>query len=171
MIVFDASTLILLAKLDLLQTVASKSALLIPQQVKKEALARPELYDAQLIQRMITTSKLRVSNEISIASCRSLQGQFNLDIGEAAALLLAKKHGAAVAIDDGAGIKTAKIMGLPFLNAMRFLVECYNRGSMDRKMALAKLDTLSKIGRYDARILQDARDILGRGDLHARDES
>jgi predicted nucleic acid-binding protein len=160
MIVFDTSTLVLLAKLDLLQIVADNNELWIPQQVKREALAKPELYDARLIQGMIAAGSLRVSGEISVAGCRSLQGQFNLDIGEAAALLLAKKRGAAIAIDDGAAIKTAKIMGLPFLTAVRFLVEFYDRGRIDQKTALAKLDTLAKVGRYDARILGDVRSLL-----------
>lgn len=160
MIVFDTSTLVLLAKLDLLQIVTENKDLLVPQQVKKEALARPELYDARLIQRMIAAGRLRVSNEISAARCRSFQGQFNLDIGEAAALLLAKKRSAAVAIDDGAAIKTAKVMGLPFLTTARFLVELYDRGRIDQKTALAKLDALAKVGRYDLRILEDIRDSL-----------
>ena len=160
MIVFDTSTLVLLAKLDLLQIVTDSNEVLIPQQVKREALAKPELYDARLIQRLITARSLRVSSEISVAGCRSLQGQFNLDRGEAAAILLAKKRGAALAIDDGAGIKTAKVMGLPFLTAVRFLMEFYDRGRIDQKTALAKLDALAKVGRYDVRILKDVRDIF-----------
>lgn len=160
MIVFDTSTLVLLAKLDLLEIVANSNELWIPQRVKREALVKPELYDAQLIQRMITGGSIRVSTEISVAGCRSLQKQFNLDIGEAAALLLAKKRSAAIAIDDGAAIKTAKILGIPFLTAARFLVEFYDRGRIDQKTALAKLDTLAKVGRYDARILEDVRSLL-----------
>ena len=69
-IVFDASTLILLAKVDLLQIMARKVEIHIPRVVENEALAKPDLYDAQLIARMIEEGVIRVSDAVASVGIR-----------------------------------------------------------------------------------------------------
>ena len=64
-VVFDASTLILLAKVDLLQIVAQKVEIRIPRVVESEAMAKPDLYDAHLIGRMIKEGAIRISESQS----------------------------------------------------------------------------------------------------------
>ena len=80
-IVFDSSTLILLAKVDLLQGVAEKMNIVIPRQVKEEALAKPQVYDAQLIDRMIKDGKIEVPEEASTANTKAIREQFRIDVG------------------------------------------------------------------------------------------
>ncbi len=49
-------------------------------------------------------------------------------------------------------------MGVSFFTAIHVLLELYEKGRMNKKTALAKLDVLEKIGRYNAQILSDARE-------------
>jgi len=156
-IVFDASTLILLAKVDLLQGVAEKMNIVIPRQVKEEALAKPQLYDAQLIDRMIKDGKIEVPEEVSAANTKTIREQFRIDVGEAAALFLAKEKGWILGIDDGPGIRAAKILGVPFVTAIHVLTGFYEQGYINSQSAMAKLESLEQWGRYHVQIIEDAR--------------
>ena len=157
MIVLDASTLILLAKSDLLPLLAEKTQIQIPPEVRQEALARRELYDARMIDGMLRAGKIQVSTAARPDRRRQIQADFGLEAGEAAALLLAKENDQPLGTDDGPAIKAAKIMGIPFFTALHVLLELHEKGRMDGKAALVKLDMLQKAGRYSSQILEDAR--------------
>ncbi len=155
-VAFDASTLILMAKVDLLQIVAGKVEIHIPRVVENEALAKPELYDAQLIARMIKEGAIRVSEVGASVDLKTIQKQFRLAEGESAALWMAKDNQCALAIDDGPGIRAAKIMGIPFVTAIQVLVGLSEEGHIDKPSAIAKLDSLAVWGRYSAQLVGDA---------------
>ncbi len=157
MIVLDASTLILLAKSDLLPLSTEKTQIKIPPEVQQEALARRELYDARMIEEMLRTGKIQVSKSPRLDQRKQIQLDFGLEAGEAAALLLAKENNQSLGTDDGPAIKAAKVMGIPFFTAIHVLLGLYEKGRMDEKAALAKLDILQKVGRYGIQILEDAR--------------
>ena len=157
MIVLDTSTLVLLAKSDLLSLLAERTPLLIPDQVRREAVVKPELYDAQMIARMVDSHTIKVVRAAWTRQHQRLQGDFDLGLGEAAALLLAQRRRAVLGTDDGPAIKAAKVLGVPFVTAIHILVELYQKGRIDRAMALAKLERLQRMGRYSAQIVEDAR--------------
>ena len=156
-IVFDSSTLILLAKVGLLQGVTEKMNIIIPRQVKEETLAKPQVDDAQLIDRMIKDGKIDVSEEAPPASTKAIREQFRIDVGETAALFLAKEKGSVLGIDDGPGIRAAKILGVPFVTAIHVLTGFCEQGCINSQSAMAKLESLEKWGRYHVQIIEDAR--------------
>jgi predicted nucleic acid-binding protein len=155
--VLDASTLILLAKSDLLLLLAENTQINIPEEVQQEALARRGSYDALMIEEMIRSGKILVSKSVGTDRRKRVQADFGLEAGEAAALVLAKESDQALGTDDGPAIKAAKIMRIPFFTAVHVLLELHEKGRINGKAALAKLDTLQKVGRYSAQILEDAR--------------
>ncbi len=157
MIILDSSTLILLAKTDLLQLLTVKTLVTIPVEVRDEVLAKPTLYDAKLISRLLHSRHIQVSKQTDAPQREQLQKDFNLGKGEAAALLLAKISKIPLGIDDGPGIKAAKIMGVPFFTAIRVLIELFKKGKISFKMANFKLKKLENAGRYNIQILEDAR--------------
>ena len=57
--IFDSSTLILLAKIDLLRESAEDISIIIPQKVKEECLLKDSL-DALLIRTLIAEGKIKV---------------------------------------------------------------------------------------------------------------
>ncbi len=164
MLILDTSTLILLAKADLLSLLIEKTRVWIPEEVRVEAVAKPQRYDAQLIAELVRAGSIRVATlDTRDRQRRQLEGDFNLGPGEAAALLLAKARGVPLGTDDGPAIKAAKILGVPFLTAIHVLTELHARGRLNRKAAIAKLDALQQVGRYSARIVEDARRQLPMG--------
>jgi len=87
-----------------------------------------------------------------------LMKDFGLDRGEAEAVVLALEKGAqAVATDDGQAIKACKLLKLPFVTAIALLLRAREKGLLGKEQALLKLEKLSEVGRYSARIIQDAR--------------
>ena len=156
-VVFDTSTLILLAKVDLLQGLAEKANIIIPRQVKEEALAKPQVYDAQLIDRMLKDGSIKTAHEVPAAGIKAIRDQFRIDTGEAAALFLAKKRNWTLGIDDGPGIRAAKILGVSFVTAIHVLTGFYEQGYINSRSAVAKLEALEMWGRYNVQIIEDAR--------------
>lgn len=162
-IVLDASTLILLAKIDLLQIVAQKADVIIPRIVEREALFKPDAYDAQLVARMIAEGTIRVLSDGPAAALKMLQKQFRLAEGEAAALWMAKDKQGVIGIDDGPGIRAAKVLEVPFATAIQILVALSEHGYLEQSSALAKLDSLALWGRYNAPWISDARQKIKKG--------
>lgn len=162
MIVVDTSTLILLAKTDLLPLLAEKTRLLIPEQVRREALAKPKLYDARVIADMLRTGTIQLVKDPNVKRCRRIQEDFALEAGEAAALLVAREKRLPLGADDGPTIKAAKLLGVPFVTAIHVLVELREKGRIDTDTALAKLERLQQVGRYSVQILEDARKRIQR---------
>ena len=156
MLVLDTSTLVLLAKSDLLPLLAQRTRLVIPEEVVRDALAKPQLYDAQVIARLLSTGKMHAVKRAHGSHRKRIEADFTLGPGEAAALLLAKENACPIGTDDGPAIKAAKIAGVPFVTAVHVLMGLYENGRIDREVALAKLDRLQHVGRYNVHILDDA---------------
>ena len=153
--VFDSSTLILLAKIDLLREVTDNVAIIIPVKVKEECLLK-DSPDAMLIKTLIKEEKIKVEKAGNQEAVKRLQSDFKIETAEAQALLLAKKLGCPVAADDGPAIKACKVMGIRFATAIHFLLDLKEKGQLDRPMALEKLDRLAGYGRYARKIIEDA---------------
>ena len=157
-IILDASTLILLAKTDLLQIWVSSVHALIPEVVRREATVKPDVYDAQLIARLVKDGKIHVERDRSFHEfAKGIEKQFRLGAGESAALALAKEKQCALATDDGVAIKAAKILEIPFITTLHILAVLCDEGRLDARTALAKLDLLETFGRYGALLIDDVR--------------
>jgi len=155
MIIFDSSTLILLAKIELLRQIVSHFEVIITKEVEKES-TRKECFDAKLIARLIKEKNIKVEGVTSQKSKEKLRKDFNIEMGEASALLLAKIKDCPLATDDGPTIKACKIMNVKFVTAIHFLIKEYESKLLNMDIALIKLEKLKKYGRYNLRIIEDA---------------
>jgi predicted nucleic acid-binding protein len=160
MIVFDASTLILIAKVELLDLfLASVSVpVAIPAEVEKECCGSKKALDAVIIQRALDESRIKtvvVKNRRLVAK---LQADFSLGRGEAEAIALALSEEAeVVGIDDKNGINACKLLGVAFTTAVGILIRSREKGLLEETDALEKLSSLAKHGRYKDSIIEDAR--------------
>ena len=160
MIVFDASTLILIAKVELLDLfLASVSVpVAIPAEVEKECCGSKKALDAVIIQRAPDESRIKtvvVKNRRLVAK---LQADFSLGRGEAEAIALALSEEAeVVGIDDKNGINACKLLGVAFTTAVGILIRSREKGLLEETDALEKLSSLAKHGRYKDSIIEDAR--------------
>ncbi len=160
MLVFDSSTLILLAKADLIDEFLSdyKRKILIPDQVEKESCTSKKSFDAQLIKKRIEEKRIKVVKITNTRLRTRLMQDFRISSGEAEALVLAiEKNADIVATDDRNAIKACKLLKLKFTSAIAILVYLSENGKIDREKAESSLNALIKYGRYNEDIIRKAK--------------
>lgn len=160
MIAFDASTLILLAKIELLRLVVEAAEVVIPAGVETESTQK-DTFDAGLVRALIQDGRIKIETVKAPERVKQIMKDFHLEEGEAQALDLARTKRATLATDDGLAIKGCKVLGVEFVTAIHFLIRAYERGAIGKEMTFAKLEKLKRYGRYDLRIIEDARNRLG----------
>jgi len=159
MFVFDASTLILIAKAELLDLfLAHAPAVVIPNEVFKECCGAKKTVDAAIIQKAVDEGLIATAAVRNRLLVTKLQSDFSLGRGEAEAISLALNEKAQlIGIDDKNGIDACKVLNVPFVTAAGILVRCLERGLLERGEALSRLALLARHGRYKDSILDDAR--------------
>lgn len=161
MIIFDASTLILLAKVGLLRDLTSRVEIGIPPQIKGECI-RGATTDARLIEQLVEQDNISILkvDEEGTGEAKRLKEEFSIG-EEAYALQLAREEGYLFATDDKAAIKACKVFGVEFTTAIDFLIRVYEREELGKEMAREKLAQLEKYGRYSSSIIEYAKGKLG----------
>ncbi len=165
MIIFDASTLILLTKIDLLELFISdfQGRVVIPKKVGLEVCVEGR-EETPLTDNLIKTGKIDVQTAKNPGQKRKLIHDFNIDEGEAEALLLAIQSGAKIiATDDRNAIRASKLLKIDFVTAIGFLIRAFEKKLIDRDEALSKLHKLQLIARYSNAILEDAKNKIKGG--------
>jgi predicted nucleic acid-binding protein len=160
MIIFDSSTLILIARIDLLDPflAGADSRVAIPTEVARECCGVKRTLDALMIQKALEESRIQVVAVKNHKLIAKLQVDFNMGRGEAEAIALAVKEKAQLlGIDDKNGINASKLLGIPFTTAVGILVRSCEKSLLNHGDALAKLTALAEYGRYKPAIVEDAR--------------
>jgi predicted nucleic acid-binding protein len=160
MFVFDASTLILIAKTETLDSFLHDVGLevAIPLEVEKECCSVKKSLDALMIRKALDESRIRVIVVKDRRLVTKVQGDFGLGRGEAEAIILALAEKARVlGIDDKNGINACKLLGIAFTTAIGILVRMREKQLLTTSEALVKLEGLAKHGRYKKSILKHAR--------------
>jgi predicted nucleic acid-binding protein len=150
MIVFDASTLILIAKIDLLEVFLRGIGMevVIPQAVEEECCAARKSLDALMIQKALDESRIKV-----IPARES-----SLRRGECESIAVALREKASlVGIDDRNGINACKLLRIPFTTAIAILVRSYEKRLLSQSEALAMLTALANHAWYRNSFIEDAR--------------
>src|ERR1700728_4520150 len=91
MFVFDSSTLILIAKIELLEIFLDEVAMdvAIPDAVERECCGGKMTLDGLMIRKVLDQSRIKVISAKNKAISAKLRKDFNLGIGEAEAIALA----------------------------------------------------------------------------------
>lgn len=161
-IVFDSSTLILIAKIEVLREITEEVKVIIPDKVETECLLK-ECADTILISTLIKEKKIEVRKTGESGATKKIQRDFRIEAGEAEALWLAKRLNCPIAVDDGPTIKACKVIGQRFTTAIHFLLNLVLQKKMELPIALEKLEKLSTYGRYNKKIIEDATKRLKGG--------
>ena len=165
MIVFDASTLILLAKIELLDVFVSSFSgrISIPEIIRDEVCVKGR-EETPLLTRLIEEKKIHVSKVNADKAVRKIMDDFHIDAGEAAAIILALDEKASlVATDDRNAIRTCKALKLDFTTAIAILIRAFEKSLIDKAEALIKLQKLESVARYNRVILADAQKLIEGG--------
>lgn len=162
MLIFDASTLILLAKTELLDSLLDDypGTVAIPEAVENECTIPPLHPDGILIRERIRERRVVVHKLQDTSAVDRLIEDFHLGVGEAEALSLAMKkqtEADLVATDDRNAIRACKLLRLQFTTAIGILIRLKERGRLTADEAGRGLERLAVYGRYHRTILDDAQ--------------
>jgi predicted nucleic acid-binding protein len=160
MFVLDASTLILIAKAELLGPFLAgvKLEVAIPGEVARECCGAKKTLDALMIQKALDEARIKIILVKNRKLVARLQADFSLGQGEAEAIALALKERAGIiGIDDKNGINACKLLGIAFTTAIGILLRSREKGLLDHSAALAGLAALAIYGRYKDSIVEHAR--------------
>jgi len=158
MIVFDSSTLVLLSKIELLDTILTNytKEITISESVEKESTIK-KTFDGLLIKKRIEENKIKVII-IQDKKTKKLMEDFNINIGEAESIILALKNKQSIlATDDKTAINACKLLNIPFTTAINILIEAKENNFLTKEETNIKLDKLSVYGRYKKEIIEDAK--------------
>lgn len=153
--IFDASTLILLAKVTILKRFADQKDIVITPTVKQEVLKKKDAEDTLIICRLIGDARIKESTQKIRAE--KLMADFILGAGEAETICFALKNKEIVATDDFRAVKACKALDIPFITAIHCLIYISKKKELDVSLALEKLKALEKYGRYNKEIIKNAK--------------
>lgn len=162
-LIFDSSTLILLAKSDLLDVFLEDfpGSPLLPAAVEAESAgsSRP---DAVLIRQRIIEGRLVVESIREAKVLSRLLQDFRLGIGEAEALVLAlEKEAAVVATDDRNAIRACKVLRINFVTSLGILVRAVEKGLLSPADGMRLLERLKIYGRFRDEVIEEVARQLG----------
>jgi predicted nucleic acid-binding protein len=159
MFVFDASTLILTTKIELLYLFLNDIGIevAIPKAVEQECCGASKALDALVIRKALDDGRINARKVRNGNLVAKLISDFTLGRGEAESIALAIEEKARiVGMDDKSGIHACKLLGLPFTTAIGLLVRSRQKGLIGADDACTKLAALARYGRYRKSILDDA---------------
>ncbi len=162
LIIADSSPLIALALLNLLPELRSLSSeILIPATVEKECTQNLSLPAARQIEKAISTRLLTVTPDIDLHQSPELMTvSVLIDPGEAQAIAIAKTQQGLLLIDDKAGRRCARHMGIPVTGSLGVMLKLKQNGRLSALKPL--LEKLSQHGyRYSALLIEQILEKAG----------
>lgn len=142
----DSSSLILLAKADLLGLLCKNARIFITPAISKEILFNSK--DSELIQILISRGEIAVKRMDEMRTEESGL-PISLDKGERTALALFKKMEVDyLLVDDKKAAVYCKKYSIPYINALLIPLYLRNCMAIDDQMMKKKIELLNEIGRY-----------------------
>ncbi|MBS3793617.1 MAG: DUF3368 domain-containing protein [Candidatus Thorarchaeota archaeon] len=156
-VVSNASPLIYLAKVGQLQLLRDNyGEILIPKEVLQETGRSKGSPDAILIASAVDDGWVHIEDSEPPKGYR-LSESAGIQIGEAAAILLAREKTALLLIDDKMGRSAAEILGVPCLGTIGALLEGLYNSTLDYDEFVALLDRMIDSGfRLDSKVYRRA---------------
>lgn len=160
LIVVDSSSLILLAKLEWLGKLAGQyERVLIPAAVFEEVVGtgknKKTFFDALLVEKRVQEGALVVKTVKSPEATEELMETFGLGLGESETLALALESKAGVvALDDGKAMKAARVLGLPFITTLTFVLQLLFSGNIRAPEATQTVNKLAAWGWYSGELIE-----------------
>lgn len=160
MVVSDSSSLILLAKIGLLDRVVAqlRDEIIIPTAVYKETATKKQSFDALLIKKRVEEKRIVVQKTDDSKLYSSVIRDFNLGRGEAEAIVLCLREKSALITDDKKAIQACKVLKIEFTTVPNIVTYLFQRKIISKPEAQVMIEKLQKMGRYSAAIIQTMKD-------------
>lgn len=162
MIIADSSSLILLAKIGIIDIAIAKikKRLIIPEHVYAECTAKKELFDAQLIEERVKNSLIEKKSILNTSLYEKISKDFNLGKGEAESIALCIELKAGLIADDKKAINACKVLKIKFATVPRLAIGFYKKNYIAKNQIELIIDKLQNIGRYSNEIIQKMKEDL-----------
>ena len=160
MICIDSSSLILLAKIGILDKlmVNSKEKFAVTDKVYQESTSRNELFDAQIIKSKIEENLIEKVKVRNIILYRKIQRDFSLGEGEAESIALCLETEVDLITDDKKAINACRVLKIRFTTAGKLLVRLNEKGRISDSETKEYIKKLEKFGRYSKAALQEIKE-------------
>ena len=164
-LIFDASTLILLAKVELLDIFLDdfQGVPILPGAVWIESTREPRRPDGLLIEQRTLEGRLAVQEIRQPQVLSRLLQDFRLGLGEAEALVLALEAGdmATVATDDRNAIRACKLLRIRFVTSLGILVRAVEKDLVTSSDGDVPFEKLRMYGRFRAELIEEISRQIG----------
>ncbi|MBI3034982.1 UPF0175 family protein [Candidatus Woesearchaeota archaeon] len=163
-IVSDASTLILLQKVILLDSLVKNFDFIISEEVCKEAVVHgktKKFSDSYQIENKINQNLIKIKKIKDKKGVNKIINEFGIAEGEAEAITLFLQEKADVlAIDDHKSINVCKVYKIPFMTALTFVLDSHSRKIIEKNEAKEMIKNLAIYGRYKDELIYKALNYL-----------
>ena len=163
-IVLDASTLILLQKIGLLEKLAENFRLVITSRVHFEAIEKGKeknLPDAYALERACSQRLLLKKKPKDERRVDELMSKFGAARGETETIALClEKQDSIAAIDDKRAMRICNVYGIPFVTSLSLVAEAKDLGIVTSKEAREMVEKLRIYVRYKDELVSEALKIL-----------
>lgn len=158
LVIADASSLILLEKIALLDTLLSHDMdFMIPLEVKKEAVEKGKMKkypDAFKLEEKISQGRIAVKEAKNKNHVKNLMALFKIEAGEAEAISLFQQEKAdLLATDDRFAINACRALNIPISGSAAFVTHSFDQGLINKDQGTQMLGILSEEGRYKGDII------------------
>jgi predicted nucleic acid-binding protein len=156
-VAIDTSSIILLAKTDLLTKICSIIKLETTMEVKEEVMRglKKGKKGALYLRKLIKERKVKVM-KANGRMCKRFMKDFNLGLGEASVLALAMRNNLPVITDDNKARKVGKVLNLKVFSSLNFPIILYRNKIIDYEGALLALQVLKKEGWFSKEVMVEA---------------
>ena len=162
MIIVDSSSLILLAKLNMLDILIGniKHKIVIPQLVYAECTAKQDLFDAQIIKQRVTKGLIGTIDISNRKLYNKIVKDFNLGKGEAESITLCIELKSGMITDDKKAINACRVLKIKFTTVPRLVVRFYKKKLLTKTEANLIIKELHRLGRYSDDIMNKVKEDL-----------
>ena len=164
-IISDASTLILLQKIVLLDKLVKNFEFIISQEIYYEAVIKGKKIkskDSYLIENKINRGIIKIKKIKDRKRVNQIINEFSLEKGETEAIVLFLQENADIlAIDDHKAINVCKIYEIPFITALTFVITTFDAKIIMKNEAKEMVRNLGIYGRYKDELIYKALNYMG----------
>ena len=164
-VISDASNLILLQKITLLDKLVKNFKFIIPQEVYNEAVIKGKEIkskDAYLLENKINNNLITIKKIKDKKQVDYTMQEFGLGEGESEAIVLFLQENADIlAADDHKAINVCKIYKIPFMTALTFVVSASGIKIIAKDEAKEMIKDLGVYGRYKYELIYKALNCIG----------
>lgn len=154
-IIADATALILLAKVTVLERFVSRNAVMTSKMVYGEVVAGKEKgrKDSILVEKLVQESKLSL-REPNKPIKRKIEKLFNLKAGELDVMSLAYKTKHIILSDDKRCLNAAKGLGIGFITSLDIIAALYKKAVITQEKAVECIEELEEYGWYSKDLIK-----------------